>query len=224
MVIIRKSEDVSFAVDGSILCNEAVIYLIECVLRFLKIKRVILMGLDVDNLQQRSPNLTQSLDSFGLHAGVRLRNQLISFTEEDLAIPHNIGEVLGSVRCVLILCIAFFRFVRLDFFIRLCCETGIQGINRLGKMLVQVKIFRGNTGRPIFVAVHIPAAHHLAHEHFGIVFEIAVIGDPFTAVQVSFNPGRKIRAVKFYGSLSLFQENDIRSHIGSRQSLERCVG
>ena len=224
MVIIRKSEDVSFAVDGSILCNEAVIYLIECVLRFLKIKRVILMGLDVDNLQQRSPNLTQSLDSFGLHAGVRLRNQLISFTEEDLAIPHNIGEVLGSVRCVLILCIAFFRFVRLDFFIRLCCETGIQGINRLGKMLVQVKIFRGNTGRPIFVAVHIPAAHHLAHEHFGIIFEIAVIGDPFTAVQVSFNPGRKIRAVKFYGSLSLFQENDIRSHIGSRQSLERCVG
>ena len=91
-------------------------------------------------------------------------------------------------------------------------------------MLVQVKIFRGNTGRPIFIAVHIPAAHHLAHEHFGIVLEIAVIGDPFAAIQVSFNPRRKIHAIKFYGTLSLFQENDIRSHIGSRQSLERCVG
>ena len=224
MVIIRKSEDVSFGIDGSILCNEAVIYLIKCVLRFLKIKRVILMGLDVDNLQQRSTNLTQPLDSFGLHAGVRLWDQLIFFTEEDLAVPHNIGEVFGSGRGVLILCIAFFRFVRLDFFIRLCGETGIQGINRLGKMLVQVKIFRGNTGCPIFVAVHIPAAHHLAHEHFGIVFEIAVIGDPFTAVQVSFNPGRKIRAIKFYGMRSLFQENNIRCYIGSRQSLERCVG
>ena len=224
MVIIRKSEDVSFGIDGSIFCNEAVIYLIECVLRFLKIKRVILMGLDVDNLQQRSTNLTQPLDSFGLHAGVRLRDQLIFFTEEDLAVPHNIGEVFGSGRGVLILCIAFFRFVRLDFFIRLCGETGIQGINRLGKMLVQVKIIRGNTGCPIFVAVHIPAAYHLAHEHFGIVLEIAVIGDPFAAIQVSFNPRRKIHAIKFYGSLSLFQENDIRSHIGSRQSLERCVG
>ena len=224
MVIIRKSEDVSFGIDGSILCNEAVIYLIKCVLRFLKIKRVILMGLDVDNLQQRSTNLTQPLDSFGLHAGVRLWDQLIFFTEEDLAVPHNIGEVFGSGRGVLILCIAFFRFVRLDFFIRLCGETGIQGINRLGKMLVQVKIFRGNTGCPIFVAVHIPAAHHLAHEHFGIVLEIAVIGDPFTAVQVSFNPGRKIRAIKFYGMRSLFQENNIRCYIGSRQSLERCVG
>ena len=224
MVIIRKSEDVSFGIDGSIFCNEAVIYLIECVLRFLKIKRVILMGLDVDNLQQRSTNLTQPLDSFGLHAGVRLRDQLIFFTEEDLAVPHNIGEVFGSGRGVLILCIAFFRFVRLDFFIRLCGETSIQGINRLGKMLVQVKIFRGNTGCPIFVAVHIPAAHHLAHEHFGIVLEIAVIGDPFTAVQVSFNPGRKIRAIKFYGLRSLFQENNIRCYIGSRQSLERCVG
>ena len=224
MVIIRKSEDVSFGIDGSILCNEAVIYLIKCVLRFLKIKRVILMGLDVDNLQQRSTNLTQPLDSFGLHAGVRLWDQLIFFTEKDLAVPHNIGEVFGSGRGVLILCIAFFRFVRLDFFIRLCGETGIQGINRLGKMLVQVKIFRGNTGCPIFVAVHIPAAHHLAHEHFGIVLEIAVIGDPFTAVQVSFNPGRKIRAIKFYGMRSLFQENNIRCYIGSRQSLERSVG
>lgn len=77
MVIIRKSEDVSFAVDGSILCNEAVIYLIECVLYFLEINRVILMGLDVDNLQQRSTDFAQSLDSFGLHAGVRLRDQLI---------------------------------------------------------------------------------------------------------------------------------------------------
>ena len=182
------------------------------------------MGLDVDNLQQRSTNLTQPLDSFGLHAGVRLWDQLIFFTEEDLAVPHNIGEVFGSGRGVLILCIAFFRFVRLDFFIRLCGETSIQGINCLGKMLVQVKIFRGNTGCPIFVAVHIPAAHHLAHEHFGIVLEIAVIGDPFAAIQVSFNPRRKIHAIKFYGSLSLFQENDIRSHIGSRQSLERCVG
>ena len=83
------------------------------------------MGLDVDNLQQRSTNLTQPLDSFGLHAGVRLRDQLIFFTEEDLAVPHNIGEVFGSGRGVLILCIAFFRFVRLDFFIRLCGETGI---------------------------------------------------------------------------------------------------
>ena len=224
MVIIRKSKDVSFAVDGSILCNEAVIYLIECVLYFLEINRVILMGLDVDNLQQRSTDFAQSLDSFGLHAGVRLRDQLIFFTEEDLAIPHNIGEVFGSGRSVLILCIAFFRFVRLDFFIRLCGKTGIQGVNRLGKMLVQVKIFRGNTGRPIFVAVHISAAHHLAHEHFGIIFEIAVIGDPFTAVQVSFNPGRKIHAIKFYGLRSLFQENNIRCYIGSRQSLERCVG
>ena len=68
LVIIRKSEDVSFAVDGSILCNEAVIYLIECVLYFLEINRVILMGLDVDNLQQRSTDFAQSLDSFGLHA------------------------------------------------------------------------------------------------------------------------------------------------------------
>ena len=125
MVIIRKSKDVSFAVDGSILCNEAVIYLIECVLHFLEINRVILMGLDVDNLQQRSTDFAQSLDSFGLHAGVRLRDQLIFFTEEDLAVPHNIGEVFGSGRGVLILCIAFFRFVRLDFFIRLCGETGI---------------------------------------------------------------------------------------------------
>ena len=120
LVIIRKSEDVSFAVDGSILCNEAVIYLIECVLYFLEINRVILMGLDVDNLQQRSTDFAQSLDSFGLHAGVRLADQLIFFTEEDLAIPHNIGEVFGSGRGVLILCIAFFRFVCLNFFIWFC--------------------------------------------------------------------------------------------------------
>ena len=53
LIVIGKGEDITLAVDGSILGSEAVIDLIEFILRFTEVQRVILMGLDADDLQQR---------------------------------------------------------------------------------------------------------------------------------------------------------------------------
>ena len=53
LIVIGKGEDIALAVDGSILGGKAVIDLIEFILRFAEVQRVILMGLDADDLQQR---------------------------------------------------------------------------------------------------------------------------------------------------------------------------
>ena len=58
MIVIGKGEDIALAVDGSILGGEAVIDLIEFILRFAEVQRVILMGLDADDLQQRGTDFT----------------------------------------------------------------------------------------------------------------------------------------------------------------------
>ena len=50
LIVIGKGEDIALAVDGSILGGKAVIDLIELILCFAEVQRVILMGLDHDNL------------------------------------------------------------------------------------------------------------------------------------------------------------------------------
>ena len=188
MIVIGKGEDIALAVDGSILGGETVIDLIEFILRFTEVQGIILTGLDTDNLQQRGTDFTQALDAGCLHAGVGLWDQLVLLAVVDFAVLHHKGKIPGPVGGILIIIWLFFlRFLQ-RLHIRLRAETGVQALHCAGKVFIQVETLRRDTGRAILVTVHIPAALHLAHEHFRVVHEIAVVGNPFAPFQVCLHP------------------------------------
>ena len=224
MIVIGKGEDIALAVDGSILGSEAVIDLIEFILRFAEVQRVILMGLDADDLQQRGTDFAQALDTGRLHAGVGLGDQLVLLAVVDFAVLHHKGKIPGPFGSVLIIGRLFFlRFLQW-LHIRFRAETGVQAFHRAGEMFIQVETLRRNTGRAILAAVHIPAALHLAHEHFRVVHEVAVVGNPFSPFHVCLYPRWGVCPVKLHGGRPLFQKDNIRGHFGSRQHFERRIG
>ena len=188
MIVIGKGEDIALAVDGPILGGEAVIDLIELILRFAEIQRVILTGLDADDLQQRRADFTQALDAGCLHAGVGLWDQLVLLAVVDFAVLYHKGEIPGPFGGVLIIGWLFLLRFFYRFHIRLRAETGVQAFHRVGEVFIQVKILRRDTGCAILVTVHIPATLHLAHEHFRVIHEIAVVGNPFAPFQVCLHP------------------------------------
>ena len=125
LVVIGKGEDIALAVDGPILGGKAVIDLIEFILRFAEVQRVILMGLDADDLQKRGTNFTQTLDAGRFHAGVGLWDQLVFLAVIDFAVLHHKGEISGPFGGVLIIGRLFFlRFLQ-RLHIRLRAETGV---------------------------------------------------------------------------------------------------
>ena len=224
MIVIGKGEDISLAVDGPIFGGETVIDLIELILCFAEVQRVILMGLDADDLQQRGTDFAQALDTGRLHASVGLGDQLVLLAVVDFAVLHHKGKIPGPFGGVLIIVRLFLlRFLQ-RLHIRLRAETGVQAFHRAGEVFIQIEIFRRDTGRAILIAVHIPAALHLAHEHFRVVHEVAVVGNPFSPFHVCLYPRWGVCPVKLYGDRPLFQKDNIRSHFGSRQRLERRIG
>ena len=188
LIVVRKGEDISLAVDGSILGGETVIDLIEFILRFTEVQGIILTGLDTDNLQQRGTDFTQALDAGCLHAGVGLWDQLVLLAVVDFAVLYHKGEIPGPFGGVLIIGWLFLLRFFYRFHIRLRAETGVQAFHRVGEVFIQVETLRRDTGRAILVTIHIPAALHLAHEHFRVVHEIAVVGNPFAPFQVCLHP------------------------------------
>ena len=224
LIVIGKGEDIALAVDGSILGGKAVIDLIEFILRFAEVQRVILMGLDADDLQQRGTDFAQALDTGRLHAGVGLGDQLVLLAVVDFAVLHQKGKIPGPVGGILIIIWLFFlRFLQ-RLHIRLRAETGVQALHCAGKGFIQVETLRRDTGRAILAAVHIPAALHLAHEHFRVVHEVAVVGNPFSPFHVCLYPRWGVCPVKLHGGRPLFQKDNIRGHFGSRQHFERRIG
>ena len=224
MIVIGKGEDIALAVDGSILGGKAVIDLIEFILRFAEVQRVILMGLDADDLQQRGTDFAQALDAGRLHAGVGLGNQPVLLAVVDFAVLHHKGKIPGPFGGVLIIGRLFFLRFFYRFHIRLCAEMGGQAFQRVGEVFIQIETLRRDTSRAILIAVHIPAALHLAHEHFRVVHEVAVVGNPFSPFHVCLYPRWGVCPVKLHGGRPLFQKDNIRGHFGSRQRLERRIG
>ena len=223
MIVIGKGEDIALAVDGPIFGGKAVIDLIEFILRFAEVQRVILMGLDADDLQQRGTDFAQALDTGRLHAGVGLGDQLVLLAVVDFAVLHHKGEIPGPFGGVLIIGRLFLLRFFYRFHIRLRAETGIQVLHRTGEVFIQFKVLRCDTGCAILIAIHIPAALHLAHEHFWVVHEVAVVRNPLAPFHVCPHPRRGVCPVKLYWSHPLFQENNIGSHFCSRQRLERRI-
>ena len=224
MIVIRKGEDIALAVDGSILGGETVIALIKLILRFAEIQGIILTGLDTDDLQQRSTDFTQALDAGCLHASVGLWDQLVLLAVVDFAVLHHKGKISGPFGGILIIVRLFFLRFLYRFHIRLRAETGGQAFHRVGEVFIQVETLRRDTGRAILIAVHIPAALHLAHEHFRVVHEVAVVGNPFSPFHVCLYPRWGVCPVKLHGGRPLFQKDNIRGHFGSRQHFERRIG
>ena len=101
---------------------------------------------------------------------------------------------------------------------------GGQAFQRVGEVFIQIETLRRDTSRAILIAVHIPAALHLAHEHFRVVHEVAVVGNPFSPFHVCLYPRWGVCPVKLHGGRPLFQKDNIRGHFGSRQRLERRIG